>query len=83
MEALTTKFYEENHLEFSDTRFCLWDVVRDFGNQFTSESLVLDAGCGNGKNIKYFQDKTNIIGVDKSFNLVKICQQKKISCFSR
>ncbi len=49
MEVLSANFYEENSKKFSDTRFCLWDVVRDFGENFKKESLVLDAGCGNGK----------------------------------
>jgi len=76
MEKLSIDFYEKNHLDFSDTRFCLWDVVRDFGKKFTKDSFVLDAGCGNGKNIKFFQNKTNIAGVDKSSSLVNLCQQK-------
>ena len=54
---LSSNFYENNCNKFSDTRFCLWDVVRDFGKQFKKDSYVLDAGCGNGKNIYYFQSK--------------------------
>lgn len=76
MTAIVDKFYNENYKKFSDTRFCLWDVVRDFGNNFTSSSIVLDAGCGNGKNIKYFQHKCNVIGIDKCENLVNICIEK-------
>ena len=76
MTTLVEKFYDENYKKFSDTRFCLWDVVRDFGINFTSSSFVLDAGCGNGKNIKYFQNKCNMIGIDKCENLVNICIEK-------
>ena len=76
MTAIVDNFYNENYKKFSDTRFCLWDVVRDFGNNFTSSSIVLDAGCGNGKNIKYFQNKCNVIGIDKCENLVNICIEK-------
>ena len=72
---LSQNFYEKHAQSFSDTRFCLWDVVRDFGVQFKKTDNVLDAGCGNGKNIKYFQDKCNMYGFDKSENLVSICKE--------
>lgn len=73
---LSSNFYENNCNKFSDTRFCLWDVVRDFGKQFKKDSYVLDAGCGNGKNIYYFQNISNIIGIDKCVGLVNICKNK-------
>jgi len=73
---ISDNFYETNCQTFSDTRFCLWDVVRDFGEQFTSQSYVLDAGCGNGKNISYFQNKCNMVGIDKSHGLVNICKER-------
>lgn len=76
MEVLSANFYEENSKKFSDTRFCLWDVVRDFGENFKKESLVLDAGCGNGKNMRYFKDICNIVGIDKCNSLVNICNEK-------
>ena len=69
-------FYETHADKFSDTRFCLWDVVCDFGKQFKITDNVLDAGCGNGKNIKYFKDNCKISGFDKSENLVRICKKK-------
>jgi ubiquinone/menaquinone biosynthesis C-methylase UbiE len=76
MEVLSASFYEQNSKKFSDTRFCLWDVVRDFSVNFKKQSFVLDAGCGNGKNIRYFKDICNIIGIDKCSNLVSICKNK-------
>ena len=51
---LSEKFYRENYNVFSDTRYCLWDSVKEFSKEFKGNSNVLDAGCGNGKNIKYF-----------------------------
>ena len=78
---IATSFYQENAEAFSDTRFCLWDVVRDFGKQFTKNDYVLDAGCGNGKNIKYFQNQTNIMGFDKSEPLLEICKKKGYDVF--
>ena len=78
---IVTSFYQENAEAFSDTRFCLWDVVRDFGKQFTKDDYVLDAGCGNGKNIKYFQNQTTIMGFDKSEPLLEICKKKGYDVF--
>ena len=78
---IATSFYQENAEAFSDTRFCLWDVVRDFGKQFGPTDYVLDAGCGNGKNIKYFQNMTKIVGFDKSEPLLEICKKKGYDVF--
>jgi len=78
---IATSFYQENAEAFSDTRFCLWDVVRDFGKQFTKNDYVLDAGCGNGKNINYFQNQTKIVGFDKSMPLLEICKKKGYDVF--
>ena len=78
---IATSFYQENAEAFSDTRFCLWDVVRDFGKQFTKDDYVLDAGCGNGKNINYFQNQTKIVGFDKSMPLLEICKKKGYDVF--
>tara|TARA_B110000037_G_scaffold15641_1_gene16301 strand:+ start:375 stop:968 length:594 start_codon:yes stop_codon:yes gene_type:complete len=71
---LAQEFYNNNSKEFSDTRYCLWDVVRDFGKQFKKNDFVLDAGCGNGKNIKYFHEQCNMSGFDTCSNFVKICK---------
>lgn len=73
---LVKSFYENNAQRFSDTRFCLWDAVKDFSKNFKEDDYVCDAGCGNGKNIKYFQDKCNIIGFDNCHSLIKICENK-------
>ena len=73
---LSENFYNVNAEKFSDTRFCLWDCVKDFGEKFTKNDLICDAGCGNGKNIKYFDNKFNIYGFDKCEKLVNICIDK-------
>lgn len=75
MELVKT-FYENNAQRFSDTRFCLWDAVKDFSSNFKEDDLICDAGCGNGKNIKYFQDKCNVFGFDNCHNLIEICKNK-------
>lgn len=73
---ISEKFYNNNYKLFSDTRFCLWDIVKEFSNNFCKKSYILDAGCGNGKNIKYFNDKCNIIGIDKCQKFVEICNNQ-------
>ncbi|KAJ0085366.1 hypothetical protein Patl1_08462 [Pistacia atlantica] len=57
---------------FSSTRFAKWPKVATFLNSLPSGSLVLDAGCGNGK---YFGLNPNcfFLGCDISPPLIKIC----------
>ena len=72
-------FYEENYKEFSDTRFSIWDKVKEFSKYFEKDSYVLDAGCGNGKNMIYLKDKCNIIGLDNCKNFIKLCKDRKLN----
>lgn len=78
---ISENFYNKNYKLFSDTRFCLWDIVKEFSNNFKDNSYVLDAGCGNGKNIKYFNDKCNIIGIDKCQKFVEICSNQGFNVY--
>lgn len=60
---------------FSSTRFAKWPKVASFLSSLPSGSLVLDAGCGNGKylglNLECF-----FIGCDISPPLIKICADR-------
>ena len=56
--------HENNCNKFSDTRFCLWDVVRDFGKQFKKDSYILDAGCGNGRDSYALSKQHQVTGLD-------------------
>ena len=74
---LSDKFYEKNYSIFSDTRFCVWDCVREFYENFSKSSYILDAGCGNGKNMDYlYKNEFNIVGIDNCLGLVNICKKK-------
>tara|TARA_Y100000591_G_C21800607_1_gene681860 strand:- start:57 stop:716 length:660 start_codon:yes stop_codon:yes gene_type:complete len=55
---------------FSTTRKIIWPKVEDFINTFKSNSLVLDIGCGNGKNMGSRKDCI-YIGLDTCENLMK------------
>uniref|UniRef100_A0A803MR03 Methyltransferase type 11 domain-containing protein n=1 Tax=Chenopodium quinoa TaxID=63459 RepID=A0A803MR03_CHEQI len=57
---------------FSSTRFAKWPKVASFLDSLTQGSLVLDAGCGNGKYLG-FNPKCFFVGCDISFPLVSIC----------
>lgn len=74
------EFYEANFKAFSDTRHCLWKSVREFSHNFDSSSVVLDAGCGNGKNIKHLQGSVNeMMGFDSCKNFVRLCIERGLN----
>ncbi|BBG95701.1 S-adenosyl-L-methionine-dependent methyltransferases superfamily protein [Prunus dulcis] len=60
---------------FSSTRFAKWPKVANFLSSLPSGSLVLDAGCGNGKYLGFNPD-CFFIGCDISAPLIKICADR-------
>lgn len=73
------EFYEKNSKLFSSTRYNIWNSVKEF-NKIIEKSYILDAGCGNGKNIEYLNKfNHNSIGIDTSTNLLKICKIKNLN----
>jgi len=60
---------------FSTTRKIIWPKVEDFINSFHSKSLILDIGCGNGKNMGSREDCI-YIGLDACENLMKQAKSK-------
>ena len=72
------EIYNEIGDEFDKTRITVWPNVKNFLDQILENSLVLDAGCGNGKNILYRKD-LNFIGIDISSKQVDICKQKGLN----
>jgi len=64
--------------EFDKTRIRIWNNVKEFLHTYkNANNLLLDAGCGNGKNMIYANElgyKTH--GIDFSNKLVKICVEK-------
>ena len=73
------EFYEKNYEEFSKTRYSIWDSVKKFSENFKKDSIVLDAGCGNGKNMNYLKDKCEIIGIDSCKNFVTLCKERQLN----
>ncbi|MED6131373.1 tRNA methyltransferase, has a role in tRNA modification [Stylosanthes scabra] len=60
---------------FSSTRFAKWPKVASFLSSLPSGSLVLDAGCGNGKYLG-LNPRCFFIGCDISPSLIKICSDR-------
>lgn len=79
MELSVQKFYNSNSKRFSQTRYSVWESVKKFNDKINTNTKILDAGCGNGKNMIYFQNKGHIVkGIDFSNNLLKICEDKNL-----
>ena len=74
------KFYNTNSNDFSNTRYSIWNVIKKFNNSINPNSNILDAGCGNGKNMVYLQNEGhNLIGIDFSDGLLNICKKKNLN----
>jgi SAM-dependent methyltransferase len=67
--------YEKIASQFDDTRYSVWPSVKRFLNSLESNSLLFEAGCGNGKNLFYRKDLVPY-GCDISQNLVNIAKAK-------
>lgn len=65
-----------NH--FSDTRFKVWNCTKDFLNSITSNSIGLEVGCGNGKNMMFRSD-IKIEGIDICDKFVDMCKKKNLN----
>ena len=63
---------------FSDTRYCIWNMVKNFLIDKSENEYGLEIGCGNGKNL-LINPKLNIIGLDNSIELLTICRKKKLN----
>ena len=71
-EELTHKFYETKAQEFSNTRYKTWPKIKQFLSN--TNGLLLDAGCGNGRNMP-----ENSLGIDFSLGLLKQARKKDIN----
>lgn len=60
--------YDEIANHFSSTRYKPWPIISRFLGSIPSHAIGLDAGCGNGK---YIPLANNLIGLDRSINLLK------------
>lgn len=68
--------YEEIAEKWDSTHGYLWKGIKEFILKLTPYSNVLDAGCGNGKNM-LLRDDCNITGFDFCQKSIQICNDKK------
>ena len=73
----TKEIYNEISSRFDISRVRIWPCVKKFLDSFDKDSLLLDVGCGNGKNMLYRND-LNFKGIDYSIKLVEICKNKNL-----
>ncbi|KAL6522059.1 tRNA methyltransferase, has a role in tRNA modification [Orobanche minor] len=69
------RVYDAIAPHFSSTRFAKWPKVQTFLNSLPAGSLILDAGCGNGKYLG-LNPNCYFIGCDISGPLISICSDK-------
>lgn len=62
--------YDKIAKHFDTTRIVIWPKVQEFINNFKKNTIILDIGCGNGKNMGHRKD-CNYIGIDICQNLLK------------
>jgi len=73
------EFYKIAANDFARTRTTIWPGVSNFLSSVPTDSLILDAGCGNGKNMLKTGHK--FIGLDTCSELLDITR-KNIKCKS-
>lgn len=74
----TREIYNNIAEEFDLYRVKVWPCVKNYLKDFNDTNLILDIGCGNGKNI-IGNPQLNIMGIDFSEKLVEICCNKKLN----
>ena len=63
--------YDKIAHEFDKTRVFPWPPVKEYLDNLEKDSLVLDIGCGNGKNLFYRKD-ISCVGIDISQKMVDL-----------
>ena len=74
--------YDNIAEHFSDTRYCIWDFVKNFLDKQVSSQKGIEIGCGNGKHLCIRND-LDIIGIDSCEKFVDICTKKNIRVFQQ
>jgi len=75
----TIKTYEEFAEEYRKRHFDDLEKIENFADFFVRNlkgKRVLDAGCGPGRDARYFTDKgLEVIGIDLASNFIKVASQ--------
>ena len=79
-EGGVREFYDKHYRRFAETRYTVWDVMKDFEVSMGRGSRVLEAGCGNGKNLVYLRGMGHYVeGIDFSKRLVVYSRARGIN----
>jgi alkylated DNA repair protein alkB family protein 8 len=76
---LEENIYNKIYKEFDKSRYSIWVKVKEFLDNLEDNKIILDAGCGNGKYIKYMIENLKmkqIYGIDYSCEFIKLCSEK-------
>jgi len=79
------EYTNPEHLKLSDkesqdlAKFTRWLIRRDRGDILAQEAKVLDAGCGNGRNLIYLASNFKMQGIGVDISSAAISQAKKAS----
>lgn len=65
---------------FNNTRAYKWSWVVDFLNKYTEDNLILDLGCGNGRNMVH--NHLKFIGIDNCDKFIHICKRKGLEVYN-
>jgi ubiquinone/menaquinone biosynthesis C-methylase UbiE len=78
IKELDTKIvYDQIAKQFDNTRYKMWPGVKKFLNSIDNNSYILDAGCGNGKNM--LETQHTFYGIDTSNELLELVKKKIIN----
>ncbi|KAB0798894.1 hypothetical protein PPYR_06774 [Photinus pyralis] len=80
-KAHVHEIYENIADHFSDTRHKPWPNVVNFIDSFELGSVLMDAGCGNGKYLKC-NERIFKVGFDSSTSLISLCQERGLHVFT-
>jgi ubiquinone/menaquinone biosynthesis C-methylase UbiE len=65
--------YENIANNFSDKRYTSWDWIENFISFFPLKSMILDIGCGNGRNMK--NTNYEFYGIDNCESFIKMAKE--------
>jgi ubiquinone/menaquinone biosynthesis C-methylase UbiE len=74
----TMRTFDEIAEDFDRTRYKPWPQCVEFGRTIPEDSLVLDLGCGNGRNTTFLAEKQRVIGLDISHKMVDIARRNLV-----
>ena len=73
---LVMDVYDQIASDFSASRYKMWPMVEEFVKQIKPDQLMIDLGCGNGKNMA--PCRRHALGLEISTGLATICRTRDL-----